>query len=109
MSFDRDDILEPLEIDPIPATFPEMVQSVQGVALELFMNQAAICLKHQQDYMNYDEGDDDNNEWNNQLFVSLKNTSDILRQLTGYDAAVDPNKAIETLERMGYEVNGGRE
>ena len=106
MSFERDDVLEPKGIDPIPATFPELLKSAQQVAIELFMNQAAICLNAQQDYMAYDEGDDQNNDWNAPLFQSLKATTDILRNLTGYDAGIDPNRAIELLERMGYEVSG---
>lgn len=107
MRFERDDVLEEKGIDPIPATFPETVKSAQQIAIELFMNQAAICLKHQQDYMDYDEDNDQNNSWNAPLFQSLKVTTDILRNLTGYDAGIDPNRAIELLERMGYEVNSG--
>lgn len=107
MSFERDDVLEDKGIDPIPATFPEIVKSAQQVAVELFLNQAAICLKHQQDYMDYDDHDDGNNDWNAPLFQAMKSTTDILRNLIGYDAGVDPNRAIELLERMGYEVSGG--
>ncbi len=98
----RAQILERINARSDISDFETLIDSAQKIAVELFLNQAAICLKMQVDYMNRDRPQQDI-----EAYRIFNITADVMRELTAYDFGVDSNKAIEFLTRQGYEVSDG--
>ena len=97
--YDRAAILKKIKARSTVNDFPELVETTQQVMTELFLNQAAICLKIQTDYMarkrpllTMDE------------FRILNILTDLMRETTAYDYGVDINRAWEFIERQGYKI-----
>jgi hypothetical protein len=95
-------VLETIEAESRIDSFETLIDTAQKIAIELFINQGAICLKNQRDYMNRDRP-----LQNIEDYRIFNITSDIMRELTAYDFGVDSNKAIEFLTRQGYEISEG--
>lgn len=96
---DREEILSMLGLSSRCETFEDLQEKAQKISTELFLNQAAICLKYQIDYM----------ERRRPLqhiedFRILTILSDIMRELNAYDVGVDLNRAYELLGRHGYQI-----
>lgn len=102
---------DPIEREPILSNigasyecndFETLVDTAQKISIEMYLNQAAICLKLQTDYMNRTRPllpiED---------FRILNICSDLMRELTAYDVGVDTNRAWEFLERQGYKITDG--
>jgi hypothetical protein len=99
---DREEILSMLGLPSKCETFEDLQEKAQKISTELFLNQAAIVLKYQIDYM----------ERRRPLqhiedFRILTILSDIMRKLNAYDVGIDLNRAWELLERHGYKIVDG--
>jgi len=101
---DRAAILAKVGVKNDVTSIEGLTSAAQGIAADLFLSQAAICLKSQQEFY---QGTI--NHVAIEQFRVLNICSDMMRELTGYDIALDPNKAIETLERQGYKVLPGKD
>lgn len=95
----REDILKGWGIRHNPKKFETVADSAQKIAIELFLNQSAICLHLQQRYM-----DRESMLLPKEEFMILKQLADVLRHLTAFDIGVDINRAWEHLERQGYKI-----
>ena len=84
--------------------FEGVVSTAQKISIEMYLNQAAICLKMQQDYMMRKRPLLPIEE-----FRILNICSDMMRELTAYDYGVDTNRAWEFLERQGYKISDSSE
>lgn len=107
-SLANEEILQAFGLDPYPADFESMVEFAQKGARAIFMSQLAICLRNYRRCLRADQDDyEELNSMPSGAMTAMKTATDIFRSLTGYDAGIDPSRAIELLERMGYEVSGG--
>jgi hypothetical protein len=104
LAIDRAAILARIGLKNNVENIEDLTVIAQGLIVDLFVSQAAICLKSQQEF------------YKGEIFhVAIEQfrvlniCSDMMRELTGYDLTLDPNKAIETLERQGYKVLPGNE
>lgn len=102
--FDRAAILKSIGVRSSFSDFNELVEATQKIISEMFLNQAAICLKIQTDYMArkrpllvMDE------------FRILNILTDLMREVNAYDYGVDTNRAWEFLERQGYKIGAESE
>jgi len=80
-------------------TFEELVSAAQKISIELFLNQSAIVLWQQTEFMARRRAllpIEDFRIWNI--------TSDIMRELLAYDIGINENKAFEFLDRQGYTI-----
>lgn len=98
--FDRAEILKGIGVRSDFSSFEELVETTQKVISELFLNQAAICLKIQSDYMTRKRPLLTMDE-----FRILNILTDLMREVNAYDYGVDTNRAWEFLERQGYKIN----
>ena len=100
----RKTILGKISANDVCTDFETLVDTAQRISVEMYLNQAAICLKLQTDYMARTRPllpiED---------FRILNIISDMMRELNAYDIGVDVNRAWELLERQGYKISDGSE
>lgn len=102
--FDRAAILKSIGARSQIDDFDQLVETTQKIVIELFLNQASICLKIQKDYMERKRPLLLKDE-----FAILKTLTDLMTDTTAYDYGVDTNRAWEFLERQGYKISDGTE
>jgi len=84
------------------SNFDELMAAAQAIGVELFLSHASICVRSQQEFFAGRA-----RVVPIEPFRILNICSDIMREMVGYDTALDSNKAIETLGRQGFKVMGG--
>jgi hypothetical protein len=97
--YDRAEILEAMGLPSDITDFANLIEIAQTVAAEIFANAAIICLKDQREYMSRKKISLDVEN-----FRIMQITANIMRDVCGFDVAVDRNAAFTHLERLGYDI-----